>query len=407
MWNSLKRWLRFWIAVIIQFNSDGCFYRAAALTLTSLLSIVPLLAVSLSVLAAFPEFKPFGVQIQNFIFNNFVATSGKIIQKYLQEFALHAAQLSVIGLLFLLITAILMLYNIEQAFNVIWRVNRTRHGVTALLSYWAILTLAPILIAIGFAFSSYFFSLPVISSITGFLNHDKLFFVTMPFLFTVAAFTLLYQVVPNCQVGFRYAFAGGLVAAILFEFAKHGFAIYFTLFPTYELLYGTLAAVPIFFLWIYFSWLIVLFGAEISHSLMFGNHYSEEKPLDGFTRAFYWLGYLFQAQQKGEGLTLHEMSSLDKITYQVSAHELLEQLIVSNLIQPTGEGKYFLSRDLNNFTLCDLYQTLPWKLPATDYLDHDDDWGIALASELKEANRVLDHTLQKPLASFFPGTSSI
>jgi membrane protein len=401
MWNTLKRWLHFWIAVIIQFNNDGCFYRAAALTLTSLLSIVPLLAVSLSVLAAFPEFKPFGEQIQNFIFNNFVATSGEIIQKYLQEFALHAAQLSVIGLLFLLITAILMLYNIEQAFNVIWRVKRTRHGVTALLSYWAILTLAPILIAIGFAFSSYFFSLPVISSIAGFLNQDKLFFVMMPFLLTITAFTLLYVVVPNCQVGFRYAFFGGLVAAILFELAKHGFAIYFRLFPTYELLYGTLAAVPIFFLWIYFSWLIVLFGAEISHSLMFGNHYSDGEPLDGFTRAFYWLGYLFQAQQKGEGLTLHEMSSLDKKTYQVSAHELLEQLIVSNLIQPTGEGKYFLSRDLNNFTLNDLYQVLPWKLPTAGYLSQDDDWSSALIEEVKEANTALDHTLQKSLASLF------
>lgn len=256
---------RFIWQVISQFIEDNLPMRSAALAFTSLLSIVPLMTVSFTVMSAFPIFKQFGIQVQNFIFENFVATSAEIVRANLQRFSEQAMNLSATGMIFLVITAVLMVFNMEKAFNTIWRAKRSRMGVSAFMMYWGLITFLPILIGIGFAISSYVFSMPLIEGTAESLGIRQAMLTYFPYMLTFTAFTVLYITLPNCKVLLRYAAIGGLVATILFEMAKYGFGLYVLNFPTYELLYGTLAAIPIFLLWIYLSWLIILFGAVVAH----------------------------------------------------------------------------------------------------------------------------------------------
>lgn len=264
---ALKQLLHFTHIVFIRFRQDGCANRAAALAFATLLSLVPLLTVSFSVLAAFPVSQELALKIQGFIFQNFVATSAEVVQQHLQAVIYQTSKLSAIGMLFLLATAVLMVFNMEQAFNVIWRTEKHRGFISAFLMYWAVLTLAPILIGIGLAVSTYLISLPFISSAANMLGLKKLLFAVTPYLSTLGAFTLLYLAVPNCKVQFRHAIVGGVIATILFELAKQGFVLYITHFSVYRLLYGALAAIPIFLVWIYLCWLIILFGGVVSATL--------------------------------------------------------------------------------------------------------------------------------------------
>jgi membrane protein len=256
---------KFFMQVMSQFSQDNCALRAAALSFTGLLSIVPLMTVSFTVMTAFPLFKKLGVQLQNFIFQNFVAASAEVIKSNLQKFAGQAVNLSATGIIFLVVTAVLMVFNMEQAFNVIWRVKRSRRGVQAFMMYWGLITFLPILIGLGLAISSYLFSLPLVAGTTESLGIRKPILSYFPYLLTFVAFTVLYITLPNCKVLIRHAAIGGLVATVLFELAKYAFGLYVMNFPAYELLYGYLAAIPIFLIWIYLSWLIILFGAVVAH----------------------------------------------------------------------------------------------------------------------------------------------
>lgn len=252
-------------AVITQFIEDNCSMRSAALAFTSLLSIVPLMTVSFTIMTAFPIFRQLGLELQSFVFKNFVATSAEIVQANLQKFAQQAMNLSATGLIFLLITAVLMVFNMEQALNAIWHVKRSRKGIPAFMMYWTLITLLPILIGIGFAVSSYVFSLLFIEGASETIPFRGPILTSFPYVLTFIAFTVLYIFLPNCKVKVRHAVVGGIVATMLFELAKYGFGYYVLNFPTYTLLYGTLAAVPIFLVWVYFSWMIILFGAVVAH----------------------------------------------------------------------------------------------------------------------------------------------
>ncbi len=155
-----------------------------------------------------------------------------------------------------------MLVTIEKAFNEIWRVRQPRRGVGRFLLYWAILSLGPLLLGAGFAVTTYITSLSLLHGPDALPGAETLLGL-MPLAFSVAAFTLLYSAVPNARVPVRHALMGGVFTAVLFEAAKTLFGLYVSLFPGYQLIYGAFATVPIFLLWIYLSWMIVLFGAVL------------------------------------------------------------------------------------------------------------------------------------------------
>lgn len=263
------QWLRFWKFVVLvarRFQQDRCQRVAGALSFTTVLAVVPLMAVIIAVLSLFPVFDSWKSVIQDFIYSNFVPASGDVVQKYLTQFAGKAGQLTAVGLVFLMVTAIMLMATIEDAFNDIWRVKNTRKVLYRFLVYWALLTLGPILIAVSLTVTSQFFALPIFGQDDITWVHRALN-VVWPLVFETVAAVLLYTVVPNAPVRWRYALLGGVFAAILIEVAKRLFAYSMKTFTSYQVVYGAVAALPIFLVWIYISWIVILLGAIVVATL--------------------------------------------------------------------------------------------------------------------------------------------
>lgn len=354
--------VEFLLILIKRFDEDRLAYAASALTFTTLLSLVPLMTVILGILSAFSAFHNVREQIQNFIFGNFVPASGQIVQKYLNTFVLQTQKLSVIGSIFLIVTGVLMIFTIERALNDIWHVEKRRSGLSAWLRYWAMLTLAPFFAALSIVGTSYLLSLPIIAGTTSWLGINRIVAESVPIILQLAGLTFLYTVIPNCYVRLSQGFIGAIIATIFFELAKKGFLIYITQFPTYQLLYGALATIPLFLIWVYVSWLIVLSGAVITNTLgtrFFNRHFYQ---VDGFFHAFLWLGGLWQAQQAGKGLSVTELQKQYPGHYRIPAETMLSILKHARLIAPTEKSRYVLMRDFSEVTLAELYHLLPWKL---------------------------------------------
>ncbi len=239
---------------------------AGYLSYVSLMSLVPLMVVALSVATAFPIFADIHHSVEQFVYDNFVPTAGDVVQQYLSSFVDNASKMSAVAISFLFIAALLLISSIDKTFNNIWQVTKKRRVITSFSMYWMILTLGPILVGASIAITSYIVSL-VTMGVEDSFGITNMFFRLLPLLSSMAAFILLYMLVPNKPVPFKYAFSGSLIAAILFECAKKIFVEYLTAFPSYQAIYGALAIVPILFLWVYLSWLIVLGGAVITVSL--------------------------------------------------------------------------------------------------------------------------------------------
>lgn len=189
------------------------------------------------------------------------------MQGYLIEFSLNASHMTRTGVIVLIVIALLMMWEIESAINQAWDVKERRNSVARFLIYLAVLTLGPVLLGIGLYSTSYLFALPVVRDVDTSLMLKARLLTVMPFLTTTLAFALLYNLVPNRSVNRHHALAGGVFAAVCFEIAKYSFGLYVKSVPTYEIIYGALAIIPMFLVWIYLSWVIVLLGAQVACSL--------------------------------------------------------------------------------------------------------------------------------------------
>ena len=247
--------------------ADRCMQVAAALSFTTLLSLVPFLAISLSFVSAFSEFAEIRIAVESLLTQYLLPQAGEAAVEQFRSFVVQTQKLTGLGIFGVAVTALMLLATINHAFDVIWRVQRPRPLLTRFLAYWAILTLGPLLI--GGAFSATGILLAAGARVGGSLFTVPAAWMTplMPLLLQAIAFTLLYLIVPNRRVKFTDALIGGVVAAVIFEIVKHSFALYLYFFPTYEAIYGAVAAIPIFLLWIYCCWATVLLGAEITASL--------------------------------------------------------------------------------------------------------------------------------------------
>jgi membrane protein len=243
-----------------RFHEERCLQIASGLTFTALLAIVPVITVALTAISAFPVFRDLLQYVERFLVRHMLPESAAMVAGYAEQFAESAARLTTVGIALLFVTAIIVLLTIDRAFNQIWRVPRPRGTVRRIIVYWALLTVGPPLIGASLSLTSWLVSqslglvrdLPLAAEVT--LD-------VVPILLTGCAFTLAYITIPNRRVRVRDALTGGLLAAVAFEAMKHGFALYIAHFPTYKLIYGAFASVPIFLLWIYLSWLVVLVGA--------------------------------------------------------------------------------------------------------------------------------------------------
>ncbi|AYC32165.1 virulence factor BrkB family protein [Pseudomonas cavernae] len=375
--------VEFWRFLLQRFIDDRAPNSAAALTYTTLFAVVPMMTVTFAMLSAIPVFQGVGEQIQRFIFHNFLPASGETVQEYLTSFTLQARQLTWLGVIFLAVTAFTMLVTVEKAFNTIWRVRQPRRGVSSFLLYWAILSLGPLLLGAGFAVSTYITSLSLISGPDAVIGAKTLLRFA-PLLSSVAAFTLIYATVPNTRVPFKHALVGGVLAAVLFELAKMLFGLYVRLFPGYQLIYGAFATVPLFLLWIYLSWLIVLLGAELVCNLSSSRHWRRR----AVPRLLVVLGILrvfHDSQLRGEVVSHRHVQSQGWLLPEDEWDEILGFLEGEQLICRASGGAWVLCRDLAHYSLAQLLSRSPWPLPRLAQLPRalDESWypGLRLALE--------------------------
>lgn len=240
---------------------------AGSLTYTTVLALVPILTIALAIFTTFPLFNTFRAALESYLSESLIPSSiSTTILGYLTQFAIQAKGLSAVGAVLLIVTAVLMMMTVDRTLNDIWRVKTQRPFAQRVTVYWAIVTLGPLLIGVSMTLTSYLFTATsdVVASVP-FIG--AVFYTLISILFTTGAFTLLYLMVPNRPVNWRDAAWGGLVAAIAFEIVKRLFAGFVSQSPTYTMVYGAVAAIPIFLLWIYLCWLITLFGAVLAASL--------------------------------------------------------------------------------------------------------------------------------------------
>ena len=254
-------------ALARRFLHDLCLERAAALSYTGVVSLVPAAAVSLAFISALPQSDGLRVHVEDLLTRYLLPNAGDAAVQAFRSFIGKAAGLSALGFLGLAVTALMLLITVNTAFDTIWRVQRPRPLLIRLLAYCAILTVGPLLMGLALSISGMLLA-------TGERYAGEAFTWSMgwitplvPLLLEVVAFTLLYYVVPNCPVKLRDSLAGGVVAALLFEGAKHGFALYIVWFPTYNAIYGAIAAIPVLLAWIYLCWIATLVGAELAAAL--------------------------------------------------------------------------------------------------------------------------------------------
>ncbi len=247
-----------------RFREDRLGLTASSLTFTTLIALVPLVTVMLAVFSAFPMFSNFQLALEKYFLQSLVPESiARPVLAALTQFAGRSGQLGTAGFVVLLVTALSMVLTIDRTLNGIWRVPRPRSIGQRVLVYWAALTLGPL--ALGFSLSMTSYALSVSSGMAGVLPGSlSALLGSADFVLLAAAMAGLFHYVPNTQVRWRHAWAGALFVAVAFEAAKLGLAWYLKSVPTYSVIYGAFATVPILLLWIYLGWVIVLLGAVIA-----------------------------------------------------------------------------------------------------------------------------------------------
>ena len=265
---SIKKTISFLKYLFSRVKQEQVPVISGYLSYVTLMSLVPLIVVMLSVMTAFPLFANIRETVESFVYANFVPTAGDIVQEHLSGFVNNASKMSAVAISTLILFALLLISVIDKTLNKIWRVSKKRRLVTSFSMYWMILTLGPILVGSSLAVTSYIVSITSTS-----IGNIELFGITdillraLPLFSSITAFLILYMVVPNKIVPFKFALSGAVVAGILFELAKKSFALYVTQLPSYQLIYGALATIPILFVWVYISWFVVILGAIFTVSL--------------------------------------------------------------------------------------------------------------------------------------------
>lgn len=247
-----------------RFREDRLGLSASSLTFTTTIALVPFFTVALALFTAFPIFGKLQANLQTWLVQSLVPEAiSRQVLGYLTQFARQASRLGSVGLAALLVTALALVLTIDRTLNGIWRVRRPRPLAQRVLIYWAAITLGPILLAVSLSTTSW-----VLTASRGLIGVRpgglSIVIDILEFLLLVGALTALYRYVPNTPVRGVHALTGGLFGAIGLEVAKRVLAWYLGKVPTYSVVYGAFATVPILLVWIYMAWVIVLLGAVIA-----------------------------------------------------------------------------------------------------------------------------------------------
>jgi membrane protein len=394
--HDILRFLRF---LVVRLKQTDCDQAAASLTFTTLLSLVPMITIALIMFSAFPVFNEFSMQIKTYLLSDMMPDkAGAIISGYMEQFAKSASQLTAVGIVFLAVTAMSMMLTIDKTFNVIWRVPHPRPLLKRLVVYWAILTLAPLLIGASLSLTSWLIGLSM-----GYAKHIPFFGVgalkVLPTLLTTLAFTLLFRLVPNRYVPIAHALIGAVIASVLFEAMNRGFGHYIANFPSYTLVYGAFASVPIFLMWIYLSWLIILLGAVITASLshwrMPDTH--NQPPVLELLYALRALKLMSQGLQVGHATTFEDMSQKLRIGYDALEHLLVKLQTAGLICKAEGQG-WVMMRDAEHVRVTELMRLFVLDRHALNEVVHDEPLQSWLTGCAEKMEHNTDVTLQELFA---------
>ncbi|WP_420403586.1 YihY family inner membrane protein [Nisaea sp.] len=377
--NRLERWKTLAAAAVAREVAEYIgfallrFYRgkgmqsAAALTYTTLLALVPLLAIGFAIFSAFPAFEAARTAVEDLIFENLMPELAGPVRTHLDGFMRRASDLGAFGTIGLAVSAILLLATIEATFNQIWRVERQRPFLTRFLTFWAVLTLGPILTGLTISSTSDVFTslrqtwtdagLDAGSLDLGGEVRDHVIAMVLQSI----GFMLLFMVVPNRSVGWRDALIGGALSGAAFEGLKLGFGWYLTAFPTYQTIYGAMAAIPIFLIWVYVSWTVILLGAVFAASFpdwWRSRNLETEQELGAahmLSVALSILAVLWRESKQGGPV---RETALEDVAHAEAISQVLDRLQSAGFAVRTEDDLFALARDLSSATVYDLYRGL-------------------------------------------------
>lgn len=353
-----------------RFQADGCTTIAAGLSYTSLLSMVPMLAIGLAMFAAFPAFANLRGELITVLASNLAPDLADIATTYLQGFVDKAGQTSAAGIVGIVVTALLLINNIQVAFDRVWGVTSQRSRLHRFPIYWVLLTLGPILFGASLSISTYVFSMAGSADFYGLSTGVKVLTGFLPFLFEALGFALFYRLMPTRPVRMRDAVVGALIAALIFEILKSSFGLYLRHFGGYQVVYGALATIPIFLVWTYLVWVTVLIGAEVAAALP--EWRSGRRSVGAMARrsdllslALGTLAELARAQSHGGGQRIEQL--IDSLAADPNRMlGVLDSLKAARLVARSDNNRWILARDLETYALYDLCRDLGLALGDAD-----------------------------------------
>ena len=397
-----KTWFQFILFVIRRFEADRCREQAGSLTYTTLFAVVPMLTVFLVIISSIKALEPARQQLQQMIYSNFLPKTSIAFDKAFNVFTENSSNLTVIGVLFLFVTTVLMLTSIETVFNRIWRVQETRNGIIGFMRYWTIISLGPILLGSAFVISSALASMNILNNnFAGYEVDSSMLLVIVSFSLTVLGFFILYWTIPNRSVPIRAAAIAGIFGAIAFELLKNLFGYVMANFTSYTIVYGAFAAIPIFLLWIFLSWNIVLLGVEISYALT-AFHTGKIQTRHPVLMMLDILELFYKKQKTGQVVT--DAEALDILGRgEIGRWPIYVQLLEKqNLVKRTDNNEYVLVRNLDEVDFWTFYTSLPYTLPRCKDVEnvHEDDvWMKHIGPTLIESDAYLAAKLSIPLST--------
>lgn len=392
--SSIDRVKRLAAHVWRHFKEDRLLDEAASLSYTSLLSMVPLLAVVFGIASIFPVFQQWSEQLQTFVFSNFVPTSGDQVQSYLAGFLESVGKLTLTGTLVLILTALMLMFRIDRTLNLIWRVGTARGIGSTVVMYWAVLTLWPLVLGAAIALSAQ----PVFDQFVLGVSTHSAWRSSGVFILTWTAFTLMFLLVPNRRVRISHAAIGALLSAILFALAKKAF-VSFVANASFNVIYGALATIPIFLFWLYLVWIVVLLGASLAASLTtFNDREVSWRWLSkwDFLFAYRLLGHLWKAQAEGRSLSEEYLLSVLEGATDIELSSQLKILADAGLATRSESGNWLLCRDLGSVRLLDLYRSGEYFLPLNEIPDNpsESEWDPAFFRSVSLRNLNMEQTLK-------------
>lgn len=397
----LRRIVYFCRYALGRFVDNGGTQAAAALTYTSLFAVVPLMTVTYALLSAVAAFEGVNETIQNFVFDNFLPATGAVVQEKLAEFSSQARQLTAVGFAFLVVTAYTMLVNVETAFNRIWNVRQPRRGMSRFLLYWGILTLSPLLLGLGFAISSYLFSLPLITDADTYGVRERVLRL-LPFALSAGAFTVLFSSVPNTRVRIGDAVTGGVVCMLAFEGAKWGFAKVMQQ-TTVEVIYGTFAAVPLFLIWLYLTWTIVLLGAELTHALGARRYEAVGGRIGALPVVLDFLEQVHAQHRRGGALPVRVAQPMLLRLGPDLMPEVLAGLEAGRIVCRDADDDWLPARDFDLVTVDDVVRALPGYWLDTLAMGDRAGWHARFVERVERVRRAREEALSLSLSDLFAG----